>query len=65
LLHDRFPREYAATRVRRTINLMSMPHGHDNLWSFIMLPDGPTMSDLSLPPQSLAAHWCVTLMVAV
>jgi hypothetical protein len=31
LLDERFPREYAATRVRRAISLKSVPHGHDDL----------------------------------
>jgi hypothetical protein len=41
LLHERFPQEYAATRARCTVNLRSVPHGRDNLWSFFMLPDAP------------------------
>jgi hypothetical protein len=44
LLHDRFPREYTMTRARRAISLNSVPHDHDDLWSFIMLPDASTMS---------------------
>jgi hypothetical protein len=31
LLHDRFPREYVATRARRTISLKSVLHGRDDL----------------------------------
>jgi hypothetical protein len=58
LLHERFPQEYAATRARRAINLRSVPHGRDNLWSFIMLPDAPAVSGLPLPFRSLAMHWC-------
>jgi hypothetical protein len=46
LLHECFPREYVATRARRTINLKSVPHSHDDLWSFIMLPDAPAVSGL-------------------
>jgi hypothetical protein len=49
LLRERFPREYVATRARRAINLKSVPHGHDNLWSFIMLPDAPPVSEPFLP----------------
>jgi hypothetical protein len=56
LLHDRFPREYAATQARRAINLKSVPHGHDDLWLFIMLPDGPAVSRLHFSPWSLVAH---------
>jgi hypothetical protein len=46
VLHDHFPQEYSATRARRAIGLKSVPHGHDDLWSLIMLPDGPTVSRL-------------------
>jgi hypothetical protein len=45
LLHDCFPQEYAATRARRAISLSLVPHSHDNLWSFIMLPDAPAVSE--------------------
>jgi hypothetical protein len=31
LLHDRFPLEYAATRVRCTISLKAVKHGNDDL----------------------------------
>jgi hypothetical protein len=55
LLHDRFPQEYTTTRARRAIILKSASHGHDDRWSFIMLPDGPTVSDLPLPPFSCSA----------
>jgi hypothetical protein len=55
LLHDHFPREYAATRARRAISLKFVPHGHDDLWLFIMLPDGPAVSDLPPPPISCSA----------
>jgi hypothetical protein len=44
LLHDRFPREYTITRARRAISLKFVSHDHDDLWSFIMLPDASTMS---------------------
>jgi hypothetical protein len=30
-LHDRFPREYAATRARRAINLKAVRHNDDDL----------------------------------
>jgi hypothetical protein len=40
LLHERLPQKYAA-RGRRAINLKSVSHGHDDLWSFTMLPDAP------------------------
>jgi hypothetical protein len=57
LLHERLPQEYATTRARRAINLRSVPHGRDNLWSFIMLPDAPAVSGLPLLLRSLAMHW--------
>jgi hypothetical protein len=44
LLHDRFPREYAAMRARRAISLKARRHSNDELWSFIMLPDAPAVS---------------------
>jgi hypothetical protein len=39
LLHERLLKEYAAMRARRTINVKAVPHGDDDLWSFVMLPD--------------------------
>jgi hypothetical protein len=53
LLHDRLPPEYAAMRARRAISLKSMSHGNDDLWSFIMLPDAPAVSDPPFLSQSL------------
>jgi hypothetical protein len=44
LLRDPFPQEYAAMRARRAINLKAVKHGHDDLWSFVMLPYGPRVS---------------------
>jgi hypothetical protein len=58
LVHDRLPPEYAATRARRVINLRSVPHNNDDLWSFIMLPDATAVSGLPLPFRSLAMHRC-------
>jgi hypothetical protein len=54
-LHERLPQEYAA-RGRCAINLRSVSHGRDDLWSFIMLPDAPVVSRLPFSPWSLAAH---------
>jgi hypothetical protein len=48
LVHDRFPREYAATRARRVISLKAIRHSDDDLWSFVMLPNAPPVS--KLPP---------------
>jgi hypothetical protein len=49
LLHDCFPPEYAATRARRAISLKVVRQGNDDLWSFVMLPDAPAVSRLSIP----------------
>jgi hypothetical protein len=49
LLQERLLPEYATTRARRTASLKLVPHGHDDLWSFVMLPDAPTVSGY-LPP---------------
>jgi hypothetical protein len=57
LLHDRFPSEYAATRVRRTISLKAIRHGNDDLWLFVMLPDAPPLSRIPpffIPPRCAA-----------
>jgi hypothetical protein len=56
LLHEHLPQEYVVTRARRAINLRSVPHGRDDLWSFIMLPDAPAVSRLPFSPWSLVAH---------
>jgi hypothetical protein len=44
LLPDLLPQEYAATRVRRAINLKAVKHSDDDLWSFAMLLEGPLVS---------------------
>jgi hypothetical protein len=49
LLLDPFPQEHAATRARRAINLKAVKHGHDDLWSFVMLPYGLLVSRFSVP----------------
>jgi hypothetical protein len=46
LIHDPLPPEYAATRARRAINLKAVKNSNDDLWSFVMLPDGPLVSGL-------------------
>jgi hypothetical protein len=46
LIHDRFPPEYAAMRARRAINLKAVKNSNDDLWSFVMIPDGPLVSGL-------------------
>jgi hypothetical protein len=54
LVHDRFPREYAATRARCAISLKVVRHSDNDLWSFVMLPDAPPVS--KLPPFPLFLH---------
>jgi hypothetical protein len=44
LVHDGFPREYAATRARLAISLKAVMHSDDDLWLFVMLPDAPPVS---------------------
>jgi hypothetical protein len=39
--------EYVATRARSAINLKAVRHGDDDLWSFVMLPEGPLVSRAS------------------
>jgi hypothetical protein len=57
-LNDRSPPEYAATRARRGISLKAGQHSNDELWSFVMLPNTPTVCRLSSFPRSLATHRC-------
>jgi hypothetical protein len=59
-LPERLPREYAATRARRAISLKAIRHSNDDLWSFVMLPDAPTVS--SPPPPFLHSNGAVTIM---
>jgi hypothetical protein len=56
LLNDCFPQEFATTRVRCTISLKAGQHNNDDLWSFVMLPDAPTVSGPSSFPRSLATR---------
>jgi hypothetical protein len=58
LLQDRLLPEYAATRVRRVISLKLVPQSNDDLWSFVMLHDTPSVSALLLPFQVLASCRC-------
>jgi hypothetical protein len=46
LLNEPLPREYAATRARRAVNLKGGKYGNDDLWSFKMLPNAPAVSGL-------------------
>jgi hypothetical protein len=52
LLPDLFPREYAATRARRAIDLRAARNDDETLWAFTMLPVGPLVSGLP-PPLAL------------
>jgi hypothetical protein len=49
LLPGLFPREYAATRARRAIDLRTGRNDNATLWAFTMLPVGPLVSGLLLP----------------
>jgi hypothetical protein len=61
LLQDRLLLEYTATRARRAVSLKSVPHSHDDLWSFVMLAGAPSVSGL-LPVSSfrVASMWALT-----
>jgi hypothetical protein len=54
LLPGLFPREYAATWVRRAINLRTGRNDDATLWAFNMLPAGPLVSGSPLPLVLLA-----------
>jgi hypothetical protein len=58
LVHDRLPREYAATRARCAINLKAVKNSNDDIWSFVILPDGLLVSGLF--PLSLISSSCAT-----
>jgi hypothetical protein len=47
LRHDLVPREYAATRARRAVNLKAMRTDDIALWAFTMLPEGQRVSRVS------------------
>jgi hypothetical protein len=58
MVHNRFLQEYAGTRARRAVNLKAVKTSNDDLWSFVMLPDGPLVSGFfpfSFIPLSCAA----------
>jgi hypothetical protein len=48
LLQKHLLQEYATTRARRAISVKWVPHGDDDLWSFVMLPGAPLVSTLPL-----------------
>jgi hypothetical protein len=49
LMPDLIPREYAATRARRTIDLKAARSDDAVLWAFTVLPVGPLVSGLPPP----------------
>jgi hypothetical protein len=49
LLPGLFPREYAAARARRAINLRAGRNDDAALWAFTMLPISPFVSGLPPP----------------
>jgi hypothetical protein len=53
LLPDLLPREYAATRARRAVNLKAMRTDDAALWKFVMLPYGPLVSRVPAPLWSI------------
>jgi hypothetical protein len=61
LVHDHFPQEYVATRARRVINLKAVKNSNDDVWSFVMLPDGPLVSGLF--PFSFILSACVAVIL--
>jgi hypothetical protein len=49
LMPDLLLQEYAATRVRRAINLRAMRVDDTALWAFTMLPEGPLVTRVPTP----------------
>jgi hypothetical protein len=66
LLPGLFPREYAATRARRAIDLRTGRNDDAALWAFTMLPVGPLVSGLPLPlvPPIRGALACLEILPA-
>jgi hypothetical protein len=58
LLQERLLLKYATSRARRAVNLKSVPHSHDDLWSLVMLPDAPAVSAPLLPSWVFVSHSC-------
>jgi hypothetical protein len=59
-LSEHLPPEYAATRARHTISLKAVRHSNDDLWSFVMLTDAPTVSRL---PSSFISSRCADVIL--
>jgi hypothetical protein len=62
LLPDLFPREYAATRARHTVNLKAMRADDTALWAFTMHPEGPLVSRVPTPLQSVDSWSSVAVL---
>jgi hypothetical protein len=65
LRRDLLPREYAATRARRAVNLKAMRTDGATLWSLAMLPEGPLVSGVpallrSFDSWSIVVIWSFT-----
>jgi hypothetical protein len=57
LLRDPFPREYAATRAWRAIDLRPGCCDNASLWAFTMLPVGPLVSEFLDFLSGSASFW--------
>jgi hypothetical protein len=57
LLWDLFPREYAATRARRAIDLRAGRCDNASLWAFAMLPVGQLVSEFLAFLSCSASFW--------
>jgi hypothetical protein len=58
LLQERLLPESTTTRERHAVGLNLVPHSHDDLWSFVMLPDTPAVSGSLLPFQVFVSCRC-------
>jgi hypothetical protein len=62
-LQDPFPREYAATRARRAIDLRPGRCDNASLWAFAMLPVDPLVSEfLDFLSCSVASLWAFAML---
>jgi hypothetical protein len=59
LLRDLFPREYAATRARRAIDLKEGRCDNASQWAFAMLPVGQLVSEFLASLSCSAGFWVV------
>jgi hypothetical protein len=64
LMPNLLPREYAATRARRAIDLRAARSDDAALWAFTMLPVGPLVSGV-LPPLVLSVRGISTCFEAL